>query len=125
MIRYTDQITPEEYMELRKKAGWTEFPAEEAKTCIENAYMVLCVRDDERAVGVARLLWDGGYIAFLSDVIVDIVESGRTLKENGLEPATVIADLSCRLVCNNASLKTKYNEISNIVSGFENILKEN
>ncbi len=66
-----------------------------------------------------------GPIVGLSDVIVDIVESGRTLKENGLEPATVIADLSCRLVINNASLKTKYNEISNIVSGFENILKEN
>ena len=66
-----------------------------------------------------------GPIVGLSDVIVDIVESGRTLKENGLEPATVIADLSCRLVSNNASLKTKYNEISNIVSGFENILKEN
>ena len=71
MIRYTDQITPEEYMELRKKAGWTEFPVEEAKACVENAYMVLCVRDDERAVGVVRLLWDGGYVAFLSDLIVD------------------------------------------------------
>lgn len=34
------------------------------------AYMVLCVRDDEKAIGVVRLLWDGGYIAFLSDVIV-------------------------------------------------------
>ena len=65
-----------------------------------------------------------GPIVGLSDVIVDIVESGRTLKENGLEPATVIADLSCRLVINNASLKTKYNEISNIVQGFENIIKE-
>ena len=33
--------------------------------------MVRCARDDDKAVGVARLLWDGGYIAFLSDVIVD------------------------------------------------------
>ena len=70
MFRYTDQITPEEYMELRKKVGWTEFPTEEAKACVENAYMVLCVRDDEKAVGVVRLLWDGGYVAFLSDLIV-------------------------------------------------------
>ena len=31
MIQYTDQITPEEYMELRKKVGWVEFPIEEAK----------------------------------------------------------------------------------------------
>ena len=72
MIRYGNHITPEEYMELRRKVGWTEFPLEEARNCVENAYMVICVRnEDEKAVGVVRLLWDGGYVAFLSDVIVD------------------------------------------------------
>ena len=71
MIRYTDTITPEEYMELRRKVGWMEFPYEPAKACVEKAYVIRCVRDDDKAVGVARLLWDGGYIAFLSDVIVD------------------------------------------------------
>ena len=70
MIHYVDYVTPEEYMELRKIVGWVQFPLEEAKACIDNAYMVLCVRDDDKAIGVARLLWDGGYIAFLSDVIV-------------------------------------------------------
>ncbi|MCR5460740.1 MAG: GNAT family N-acetyltransferase [Acetatifactor sp.] len=70
MIRYIDYITPKEYMELRKIVGWVQFPLEEAKACIDNAYMVLCVRDDDKAIGVVRLLWDGGYIAFLSDVIV-------------------------------------------------------
>ena len=30
MIRFTEQITTEEYMELRRKVGWMEFPAEEA-----------------------------------------------------------------------------------------------
>ncbi len=77
MISYVEHITPEEYMDLRKKMGWTEFPLEEAKDCIDNAYMVLCVRDDDKAVGVARLIWDGGYIAFLSDVIVDDKYQGQ------------------------------------------------
>ena len=63
-------------------------------------------------------------IVGLSDVIVDIVESGRTLKENGLEPVTTIVELSARLICNNASIKTKYDEISDIISGFSKILKE-
>ena len=85
MIRYVDHITPEEYMELRRRVGWMEFPLEEARNCVENAYMVLCVRDDEEAVGVVRLLWDGGYVAFLSDVIVDPRYQrkgiGRTLVE--------------------------------------------
>lgn len=70
MIRYTDDITAEEYMELRDKVGWMQFPLEEAEICVRKAYMVLCVRDDDKAIGVVRLLWDGGYIAFLSDVIV-------------------------------------------------------
>ena len=60
MIRYTDYISPEEYMELRKKVGWTEFPLEQAEACISKAYMIQCVRDDEKAIGVVRLLWDGG-----------------------------------------------------------------
>ena len=30
--------------------GWRLFPLEEAKNCVENAYMVQCVRDDERAI---------------------------------------------------------------------------
>lgn len=70
MIQYGEYITPEEYMQLRKVVGWMQFPLEQAQACIDKAYMVLCVRDDEKPIGVVRLLWDGGYIAFLSDVIV-------------------------------------------------------
>ena len=71
MIQYGSDITAEEYLELRRKVGWCVFPSEEAQAGIDNAYMVLCARDNGKAVGVMRLLWDGGYIAFLSDVIVD------------------------------------------------------
>ena len=70
MIRFTELITTEEYMELRRKVGWMEFPAEKAAACVQNAYYVLCVRDDDKAIGVVRLLWDGGYVAFLPDLIV-------------------------------------------------------
>ena len=77
MIRYVNDITAEEYMSLRKLVGWVEFPLEEAQACIDNAYMVMCVRDGEKAIGVVRLLWDGGYIAFLSDVIVDPEYQGQ------------------------------------------------
>ena len=77
MIEYVNNISPEEYMELRKKVGWCEFPLEEAAAGINNSYMVLCARDNGRAVGVMRLLWDEGYIAFLSDVMVDPEYQGR------------------------------------------------
>lgn len=43
----------------------------------------------------------------LSDVIVDIVESGRTLRENGLEVLEVISDISARMVVNRVSMNMK------------------
>ena len=60
-------------------------------------------------------------ISGLADVIVDIVESGRTLHENGLEVIKVIHELSARLVCNNASLKTKYEDINKIIKCFMDV----
>ena len=47
----------------------------------------------------------------LSAVIVDIVESGRTLKENGLDVLEVVADISARVVVNRVSMKMKEAEI--------------
>ena len=43
----------------------------------------------------------------LSDLIVDLVNTGNTLKENGLEPLDNIADISSRLIVNKASMKMK------------------
>lgn len=50
----------------------------------------------------------------LSDVIVDIVETGRTLKENNLEVLDTIADISAELVANKASYKFKRERIEEI-----------
>ncbi|HBY32704.1 MAG TPA: ATP phosphoribosyltransferase [Clostridiales bacterium] len=47
----------------------------------------------------------------LSEVIVDIVESGRTLKENGLDVLEVVAEISARVVVNRVSMKMKEAEI--------------
>ena len=47
----------------------------------------------------------------LAEVIVDIVESGRTLKENGLDVLEVVADISARVVVNRVSMKMKEAEI--------------
>ena len=43
----------------------------------------------------------------LSDVIVDIVETGKTLYENNLEPKETIVDISARLVANKAAYRFK------------------
>ena len=53
----------------------------------------------------------------LSDVIVDIVETGTTLKENDLEVVETILPISARLIANKAGFKFKNNEIAAIRDG--------
>ena len=43
----------------------------------------------------------------LADAIVDIVDTGKTLKANGLEPRELIAEISSRIIVNKASMKIK------------------
>jgi len=52
----------------------------------------------------------------LSDLIVDLVESGNTLKANGLVPLEHMADISSRLIVNKASWKTKHATISSLLN---------
>ena len=52
----------------------------------------------------------------LSDVIVDIVETGKTLQENNLEVKETILPISARLICNKASFRFKTAEIEKITS---------
>ena len=52
----------------------------------------------------------------LSDVIVDIVETGKTLVENNLEVKETILPISARLICNKATFRFKTEEIERITS---------
>ncbi len=51
----------------------------------------------------------------LADEIVDIVDTGNTLKANGLEPRELIHNISSRLVVNRASMKMKHHHIQSII----------
>ncbi len=55
----------------------------------------------------------------LSDVIVDIVETGTTLKENDLEPFETVVPISARLISNKASFKFKNSEIKKVIEALE------
>ena len=59
----------------------------------------------------------------LSDVIVDIVETGKTLYENNLEPKADIVDISAILIANKVSYKFKNSEICNICDSVKKNLK--
>lgn len=60
----------------------------------------------------------------LSDVIVDIVETGTTLKENNLRPYETIVPISARLISNKVSYKFKNDVIAKIANAIENYVKE-
>ncbi len=60
----------------------------------------------------------------LSDVIVDIVETGKTLKENGLDVLEEICPLSARFVVNKVSMKMEKERILSIVEAFTRLTKE-
>ena len=55
----------------------------------------------------------------LSDAIVDIVETGTTLKENGLEVFEDVCPISARLIVNMVSLKIRQHEIEELIKNIE------
>lgn len=57
-----------------------------------------------------------GPIVGLSDVIVDIVETGSTLRENGLEVLEEICPLSARMIVNQVSMKMEAERIRKLIS---------
>ena len=60
----------------------------------------------------------------LSDVIVDIVETGTTLKENNLEVKETIFPISARLIANKTAFKFNTKEIERLVDGVKKLLEE-
>ena len=63
-------------------------------------------------------------IVGLSEVIVDIVETGSTLRENGLEVLEEVCPLSARMVVNQVSLKMENERIHKLLEDLNRLIKE-
>ena len=55
----------------------------------------------------------------LADLIVDLVDTGNTLRANGLKPLEHIEDISSRLVANKASLKVRFDTLQTVIEQFK------
>jgi ATP phosphoribosyltransferase len=64
-------------------------------------------------------------IVGLSEVIVDIVETGSTLRENGLEVLEEICNLSARMVVNEVSMKMEHERITKMIRDLKEYLEQN
>ena len=62
-----------------------------------------------------------GPLTGLTDLIVDLVDTGDTLRANGLQPLAHIADISSRLVVNKASLKVRFDTLQKIIKQFRSV----
>ena len=103
------------YAGYREKVIASKYP-NVTRAFFENKQMDVRVIRLEGSVELAPLLG-------LSDGIVDIVETGTTLKENGLEVKETVADLSARLIVNTASMKLRKKQIEELVARLEGAKK--
>ena len=60
----------EEYLKIREEVNFVKLEQRIAKNGLENSAYIVSAYDGERLVGLARLISDGGYVNFISDVIV-------------------------------------------------------
>lgn len=69
MVIYQDYISVEDYNRLRSSVGWNRIKSERAEKGLANSVCFVAY-EDETAIGLARLITDGGYVAAIYDVIV-------------------------------------------------------
>src|SRR5574344_1474211 len=69
-FEYRIGISVEDYNYLREAVGWEKLNKEQAQAGIENSNRIISCYTEEKIAGSARVLWDHGYIAYLSDVMV-------------------------------------------------------
>lgn len=103
------------YSGYAEKTIATKYP-NVARTFFEKKGMDVRIVKIEGSVELAPLLG-------LSDAIVDIVETGTTLKENGLEVIEDVAPVSARLIVNTVSLKLHQREIEALIEQIEQNLQ--
>ena len=78
-IIWEETLSVEDYLRLRTSTGWPEFPREQAENGLKNAFKLVAARIGGKTVAMGRLLWDGSYVAYLSDVVVLPEYQGRAL----------------------------------------------
>lgn len=61
----------------------------------------------------------------LADVIVDLVETGRTLRENGMRVIEEVSPVSAKLIVNRTAMKVKAQQVNNLISQFDRVVYAN
>lgn len=101
-------------------AGFADKPLPEGQLKVATKF-VNCTRDyfakQGRQIEIIKLYgsMELAPIVGLADIIVDVVQTGSTLKANGLVPLEHMADISSRMIVNSASMKMKHEMLSDLL----------
>ena len=101
-------------------AGFADKPLPEGQIKIATKF-VNCTRNyfakQGRQIEIIKLYgsMELAPIVGLADIIVDVVQTGSTLKANGLVPLEHMADISSRMIVNTAAMKMKYEKLTKLL----------
>jgi GNAT superfamily N-acetyltransferase len=76
-VKYVNTVSPADLNRLRKSAGWNELSPRQAETGLANSAFVTAAAVNGTIVGMARVISDGAYIAYIADVLVLPEYQGR------------------------------------------------
>lgn len=105
-------------------AGFAERPLPRTRLKVATKYPEITRRfflEQGRQVELIKLYgsMELAPVVGLADIIVDLVQTGNTLKANGLTPLETIMDISSRLIVNRAALKMKNKAVRELVERIE------
>lgn len=69
-LKYDNEISVKDYNKLRDEVKWGAIPDEQAAIGLSNSAYVVACKDGEKSIAAARVMWDGGYAAYICDVMV-------------------------------------------------------
>jgi len=110
-------------------AGFKDKPLPEGQLKVATKF-VNCTRDyfakQGRQIEIIKLYgsMELAPIVGLADIIVDVVDTGNTLRANGLVPLEHMADISSRMVVNAASMKTKHEKLTALIDQLRTTIAE-
>jgi ATP phosphoribosyltransferase len=114
-VAVPESIKDKEIRELNYKRVATKFPLITEKYFREQGLQVDVIKLHGN-VELAPLMG-------LADMIVDLVSTGRTLKENNLVELVKIMDSTTRLICNRVSYRTKHDSIQPLIERIQHIVR--
>ena len=80
-ITYKNTISAEEVNFLRTSVGFRQILPEQINNGLEGSALIVAAYDQQQIVGMSRLIWDGGYVALIPDILVLPEYGSQEIKE--------------------------------------------